>query len=104
MAVEDACILSNLLGQCHVPSDITAAFTAYDAVRVERTCKIVDASREQGRMADMESEGIGSNLEKIRAELGWEKRMWMWGWKPEEGLKVATRIFEKEKEKDKDSS
>lgn len=69
MAIEDAYILSNLFAKCTAPSSLPAAFAAYDHVRVPRTLRVTEMSREQGRLLDMEADNIGDDLEKIREAL-----------------------------------
>jgi salicylate hydroxylase len=78
MALEDAYILSHLLGQCtNGESDITNAFAAYDSVRIPRTQDVVRASKEQGRVLDMQGKGSGDDLEKLAASLNIGVR-WIW--------------------------
>ncbi len=50
MAIEDAYVLSNPLGQVEDLSHIEAAFKAFDAVRRARTQKLVATSRECGEL------------------------------------------------------
>jgi salicylate hydroxylase len=47
--LEDAYVLSNLLGKCISTGDIEKAFDAYDFVRVPRALRVTAMSREQGK-------------------------------------------------------
>jgi hypothetical protein len=53
-ALEDAYILSNLLGSCKTTAFLTSSFVAYDAVRRPRTQKVVEISRARGRLLSLE--------------------------------------------------
>jgi salicylate hydroxylase len=97
MSVEDAAILSSLLGHCTSRNDIPLLLKVYDDVRVKRCCDIVAASREQGRLCDFEIESIGDDLEKIEQQLDSELRRWMWAYEPEEAFKEALKKCEAEK-------
>ena len=54
MAVEDAYVLSNLLGRCEGVKDIKRAFEAYEKIRLPRTRRMTESSRAQGRFYDLE--------------------------------------------------
>lgn len=69
MGLEDAYILSNLIARCTSTADLPAALKAYGVVRVPRTMKVTEMSREQGKLLDMEAEGLGDDLEKIKDAL-----------------------------------
>ncbi|KAH6666998.1 hypothetical protein B0J14DRAFT_193698 [Halenospora varia] len=76
-AIEDALVLSNLLGQVNSPADINNAFEAYDAVRRPRSQRVVTTSREASHLYELENETIKYDLEKARNEL--EVRCkWIW--------------------------
>ena len=77
MAIEDAYVLSNLLGQVQDLSHIEAAFKAFDTVRRPRTQKLVATSREAGELWGLELDGVGDNLVKLNDNL--DNRMhWIW--------------------------
>lgn len=78
MAIEDAYVLSSLLGSCTSPSDLSSAFKAYDYVRVTRACRMITASREQGNLLCFENPDAGSDLQKVAELLDWDKRLWIW--------------------------
>lgn len=76
-AVEDALVISNLLGQICSAADIEKAFKAYDAVRRPRSQEVVRTSREAGDIYEFKNPELGFDFEKTRKEL--EVRMkWIW--------------------------
>jgi salicylate hydroxylase len=79
MAIEDAAVLSRLLGEIKTPdpAQLTRAFVAYDTVRRERTQKVVSTSRSRGLLYDFELPGVGDDLEKLRDTLSTQ---WDWIW------------------------
>lgn len=95
MAVEDAYVLSSLIGKCSSAKDLTAAFKAYDHVRVPRALKVTSMSREQGKLLDMEGDELGDDLEKIAAALQTRVR-WIWDVDLEAHLEEAVVKFAKE--------
>ena len=77
MAVEDAYVLSFLLGEISNVRQIEGVFKAFDAVRRERTQKLVATSREAGQLWEFELEGVRDDIEKFRENVS--KRMdWIW--------------------------
>jgi len=95
--MRNACILSSLLGHCTSTSGISAAFKAYDFVRIPRTCKVITLSREQGKLLCFESPEAGSDLEKIAERLDWDRRLWMWDLDVETHFQEALEKFEEER-------
>ena len=77
MAMEDAMVLSGLLGEIHESLDIEKAFKAYDHVRRPRTQKLVSTSYDAGLLYDYEAEGIGNDLNKLGQNLE-ERYKWIW--------------------------
>ncbi|KAG9228987.1 putative salicylate hydroxylase [Amylocarpus encephaloides] len=96
MALEDAYVLSNLLGQCKTTADLVPAFDGYDSVRVPRALKVISMSHEQGKTLDMDGEGSGDDLEKIAARLETEVR-WIWDEDLERHLATAIANFEQKR-------
>jgi salicylate hydroxylase len=94
MALEDAYVLSNLLGSCKSTNEIEKAFDAYDSVRVPRALKVTAMSRKQGDLLDMEEKESGDDLEKIAGSLNKEVR-WIWDADLRAHLKEAVEVFEK---------
>lgn len=93
MALEDAYVLSNLLGGCSSTEDLIPAFESYDSVRVPRTMRVTAASFKQGKVLDLEGDGIGDDLEKLAANLNTDVR-WIWDEDLEAHLGKAKEKFE----------
>jgi salicylate hydroxylase len=76
-AIEDAFVLSNLLGYCVSKESISSAFAAYDAVRRPRTQMVVETSRKQGMLFDLEDENAwdGDELNMSRLAETIERRI-----------------------------
>ena len=96
MAIEDALIMSNLLGEVKDPhnGDIEAAFRAFDRVRRPRTQKLVTTSKDAGELWDLEARGVGNDLEKFRANTA-VRMDWIWDIDFEQHLLEAKRFFGK---------
>lgn len=77
MALEDAYVLSKLLGQTQAPSDIEKAFRSYDIKRRERTQKLVTTSREAGCIYEFHGEGIGDDIVTMKENLD-QRYAWIW--------------------------
>jgi salicylate hydroxylase len=75
MAIEDAYILCNLLGEVNDTKDVEAAFKVYDTIRRPRSQKLVTASREAGQLYDLELEG--DDTERVRSNL-LQRLDWVW--------------------------
>ncbi|KAK4693668.1 salicylate hydroxylase, partial [Lecanoromycetidae sp. Uapishka_2] len=88
MALEDAFVMSSLLGEVDTAEGIEQAFEAFDAVRRPRTQKLVTTSREAGELYDCEEEGVGDDREAMRRNLG-ERYKWIWEKNSEEDLDMA---------------
>lgn len=76
-AIEDAFVLSNLLGQVASAANITQAFKAYDTVRRPRSQRVVTTSKEAGCLYEMEDEEVGRDLDKARENL-LARCEWIW--------------------------
>ena len=92
-AIEDACVLSALLGEVKKPRMIKNAFLAYDQVRRVRTQRVVSTSRETGRLISFRGEGIGDDLEKLREILS-NRAHWLWNRDMAAQNKEALLLFE----------
>jgi salicylate hydroxylase len=66
-ALEDAHILSRVLGACRSPSDLLAAFAAFESVRMPRTKFVQIHGKRQGELLDLERPDVGDDLEKLKA-------------------------------------
>lgn len=89
MAVEDGLILSRLLAAINHPSELEAAFIAYDAVRRPRSQRLVASSRKIAAVYDFEDETIGSNMQAMREYL---EHAWDWIWKEDLDLQVEKAL------------
>ena len=76
-AIEDAYILTHLLGKINCVEDIEDAFRAYDHVRRLRTQKVVVTSREAARLYEFEDETIGTDLDLLKKNLE-TRYSWIW--------------------------
>lgn len=72
-AIEDACVLQELLGRVHHKGDIVKALSAYDQVCRPRAERVVATSREAGYLFTMQAEGVKDDVVKMRGNIG--KRM-----------------------------
>ncbi len=79
MAIEDAAVLSRLLGEVKTSDagQLARAFAAYDMVRRERTQKLVTTSRARGLIYDLEVPGTEDDTAKICDEIA---SQWDWIW------------------------
>ncbi|KAI9053721.1 hypothetical protein LZ554_002672 [Drepanopeziza brunnea f. sp. 'monogermtubi'] len=91
-AIEDAFVMSGLLGQVKSVDEIEKAFYAYDAVRRPRSQKVVTTSREAAALYEFEDESMGTDLEKIRKRL-LERCDWIWDEDLPQQLKKAQDIM-----------
>lgn len=92
-AVEDAFILSRLMGKISSADGIEKAFKAYDAIRRPRSQKVVTTSREAAALYEFEDDSLGSDLEKIKARLA-TRNNWIWDEDLEEQLKEAMALMD----------
>lgn len=92
MAVEDAYVLSDILGQVKEESALEAAFKAYDIMRRPRSQRLVDDSRANGLLYDLELKGVGDDMEKLAHELH-VRRDWIWDKDVKEDADEGKRLF-----------
>lgn len=76
-AVEDAYLLSALLGLLKAPSEIESALYAYDAIRRPRSQKVVRTSREAAALYDFEGQGLEFDLKRVEERLS-IRYEWIW--------------------------
>ena len=78
-AIEDALVLSSVLGLATQPSQIPAALKAYDEVRKPRSQKAVVTSKEAGHLIGLREELVErlGGLEGVGRELG-VRMEWLW--------------------------
>ena len=92
-AIEDALVLSNLLGMVNSAEDIEKALHAYDAVRRPRSQKVVLTSRHAVALYEFENEVLGSDIDSIRTTL--ETRYdWIWEEDLPQQLRRAQEIMQ----------
>ncbi|KIX08903.1 uncharacterized protein Z518_03560 [Rhinocladiella mackenziei CBS 650.93] len=78
-AFEDALVLANLLANDNVnrAEDLESAFAAFDSIRRPRTLKVVETSRENGKVCMKKGKDTGADLGQIKENL--DKRFeWIW--------------------------
>lgn len=63
-AIEDAAVLAHVMPLLQTPEEVPIAFQAFQNVRMERSQKVVEASRQAGRIMRYEPRNIpGANFE-----------------------------------------
>ena len=78
MAVEDAYVLSKLLGRADTGTEgVRKAFVEYDRIRRERTLRLVTTSRECGETYEMQGIEIGDDMKLLRENLK-QRYAWIW--------------------------
>jgi salicylate hydroxylase len=93
-AIEDALVISKLLGYVKTPSHIAPALAAYDVVRRDRSQKVVLTSREAIEQYGLENEVV--NGDKQRWSDLWGQRMkWIWDIDLVKQNDLALKIFAK---------
>ena len=97
MALEDAYILSSVLGAVDDELGIEHAFRAFDHVRRPRAQKLVKTSRECGVVVDCEDEEVGDDVEKFRENM-LTRYHWIWEKRLEDDLEEAMGVLEGWKE------
>ncbi len=75
MALEDAFILSRLMGEIQSAKEIEAVFEGFDHVRRPRTQRLVTASKEAGEIYEFEA--LGDDVERITENLQ-QRYEWIW--------------------------
>ena len=70
-------MLATLLAEVADADTVANAFRAYDQVRRVRTQRVVTTSRESGELVGMRAAGVGADVEKMRALLGYRMH-WVW--------------------------
>ena len=97
MALEDAHVLSSLVGRCIAICDLSATFKTYDFSRIPKTTKVMAASCGQGNLLCFEDPYAGNDLEKVAELLNWDRRMWLWDFDVDGNCKEALEKFEEER-------
>ncbi|EED14562.1 monoxygenase, putative [Talaromyces stipitatus ATCC 10500] len=93
-AIEDAHVLAELLADTRVtsPELVAIAFKAYNAVRWERSQKVVTSNKENADLLCLCYEGIGDDGQKLQDT--WQERFrWLWDIDIEEQAEKARSIM-----------
>lgn len=69
MTIEDALVLSAVLGWATSPKEACIALGVYDEVRRPRTQRIVESSRDTGLILAGRGEATGLDLERLRGNV-----------------------------------
>ena len=69
-SIEDAALLTALFSHVSGLKQVERAFQVYDDMRRPRTQKVAEISRQFGRMYAFSEDGVGDDLNKMRAILG----------------------------------
>lgn len=77
MALEDAYVLSSLLGHVGGAEELEIAFEAYDHIRRPRDMKLVETSRACGEVYEFHGLETGDDVEKIDENLS-RRYDWIW--------------------------
>jgi salicylate hydroxylase len=90
--IEDALILSHLLGLVSEEIQLETAFSVYDGIRRPRAQRIVQTSQEAGDLCAFKAPGIGSDMVKI-VENQAQRYLWIWLHDLEEDVRKAESEF-----------
>ncbi|XMA14642.1 hypothetical protein WAI453_007433 [Rhynchosporium graminicola] len=93
-AIEDALVLSTLLGKLTSPDGVSEALRIYDIIRRPRSEKLVRTSREAGMLYDFEHGTIKDDVDALRADLS-TRFDWIWNHNPQEQVEEALRLLHK---------
>jgi len=94
MAMEDAYILSSLIGSLKSLNEVEDAFRAYDAVRRPRTQKLVQFSRDAGLLVRLAMPGVEDDTQAVLETLD-EWYGWLWHEDLEAQLETARQLLVK---------
>jgi salicylate hydroxylase len=92
-AMEDAHILSTLIGSARESGDLEEIFKAYDTVRRSRTQNLVIKSRQAGKAYEFVGQGIDDEFEALRRDAQFKYR-WIWEIDLEKQLKQAKLMLQ----------
>lgn len=78
-AIEDAHVLSELLGDARVQSteQVVAAFNAYDEIRRPRSQRVVTSSKENAYLLCLCLDGVHDDEDKLKTTFQ-ERLRWLW--------------------------
>lgn len=90
--IEDALVLSRILGLITSPTQLQTAFRVYDGIRRPRAQKVVQTSRGAAEVYRLRAPGIGDDMDKIVANMN-ERFLWIWDHDLLEDVRKATEEF-----------
>lgn len=93
-AIEDAYVLSSLMGDVGTPKEAAYAFQAYDKIRRPRSQQVCKTSRDMGELVALRLPGIEDNVELLKENIEW-RMDWMWHRDVEGELNESRIIFNK---------
>ena len=97
MAIEDAFILSSLLGLAKDKStEISAVFAVYDELRRVRSQRLVTTSNEAGQLWDLENPNVGDDGDKLKADVR-DRFNWIWNHDLEKELEQGKQLLAERK-------
>lgn len=77
MAMEDAYVLSKLIGRVDNAEDLPGAFETYDSVRRPHTQKLIASSRDSGKLWQLAFDGVKDDPVKLKEQLDY-RFQWIW--------------------------
>lgn len=92
--MEDALILSNLLGKVEEERELPLAFQVYDYIRRPRAQKVVQTSQEAGQIYSFTHPELGEDMTRIVENLN-RRFLWIWEHDLKEDVERADRMFRK---------
>ena len=98
MAIEDSYLLSGLLSDVYDKSELEIVFATFEAMRKDRTQRLVRNSRDQTAIYDFQAQGIEDDIRKIAEDLPnrWD---WIWDHDVERELEDAKRYVDQIRKK-----
>lgn len=90
--IEDALVLSHLLGRVRDAKHLPMAFQAYDAIRRPRAQKVVSTSQETGQLYSFTHPEAGEDMEKIVENLR-RRFLWIWEHDLEKDLREGDQLL-----------
>lgn len=93
MAIEDALIMSSVLGLVDDEKDITRAFQVFDTLQRPRSQKLVTTSRQGGLLYDLQLPDVEDDMDKIKEHLS-QRMKWIWEEDPQARVEEARTMFD----------
>lgn len=95
MAIEDAAVLSHLLGSLTTTDrhGLKKSFQAYDAVRRIRSQRLVTTSRDAGNLYEFQKDGVLDDASLLGKDVQ-ERMRWIWNVDLDEQVKEGLKLME----------